>query len=216
MSEKRPGTSYSAAVFLHGVGATAASFEGVARALAPALPGAVLLTPDGFHPFDQMGQAGPGGGPGRQWFSVRGVTEANRPARVRQAGEQVGKWIDHELETRKLAPERLAIVGFSQGAIVAAWLAVHRKPSPLAVVMFSGRVADDAVPVARSTSASVLIAHGAEDPIMPVSLVEPGARALQAWGAHVTTRIYPGLGHQVDARELEDARAFLATRGDKG
>jgi phospholipase/carboxylesterase len=161
------------------------------------------VTPDGFHPFDQ-------GGRGRQWFSVRGVTEVNRPARVRAAGAEVSLWIDHELATRGLRPDRLVIVGFSQGAIVAAWLAVHRKPSPVAVVMFSGRVAEDARPVAHTTSTSVFIAHGTDDPIMPVSQVEPGASTLRAWGAHVTSRVYPGLAHQIDARELADARAFLA------
>jgi phospholipase/carboxylesterase len=175
----------------------------VARALASSLPNAQVVTPDGFHPFDQ-------GGTGRQWFSVRGVTEANRPARVRAAGAEVAHFIDHELDTRGLPRERLVVVGFSQGAIVAAWLALHRKPSPVAVVMLSGRVAEDALPVAHATSTAVFIGHGTEDPIMPVAQVEAGARTLRAWGAHVTSHVYPGLAHQVDARELADARAFLA------
>jgi phospholipase/carboxylesterase len=167
------------------------------------------VTPDGFHPFDQ-------GGAGRQWFSVRGITEGNRPARVRAAGGEVAHWIDHELDTRGLARDRLVVVGFSQGAIVAAWLALHRKPSPLAVVMLSGRVVEEAPPVAHATSTSVFMGHGTEDPVMPVSLVEPGARTLRAWGAHVTSHVYPGLAHQVDARELADARAFLAKVLGKG
>jgi predicted esterase len=33
---------------------------------------------------------------------------------------------------------------------------------------------------------------------------------LHAWGARVTTHIYPGLGHQVDARELRDMKEFLS------
>ena len=43
--------------------------------------------PDGFHPWD-------GGGGGRQWFSLAGVTEANRPARVEVAAEELSRWLD--------------------------------------------------------------------------------------------------------------------------
>jgi len=191
-------------LFLHGVGADAASFQGLAQALAPGLPQAQLLVPDGFQPFD-------GGGAGRQWFSLRGVTDANRPARVRAAAEEVSRYADAELARRGLAGDRLVVVGFSQGAIVAAWLALHRRPAPAAVVLLSGRVAEEAAPVAGAVATPVLVAHGAQDPVMPVALAEASARTLTAWGARVTTRLYPGLGHEVSAQELRDVQAFLAT-----
>jgi phospholipase/carboxylesterase len=189
-------------LFLHGVGADAASFQSLAQALAPALPQAEFLVPDGFQPFD-------GGGDGRQWFSLRGVSDANRPGRVRAAAVEVSRYADAELSRRGLTGDRLVVVGFSQGAMVAAWLALHRRPQPAAVVLLSGRVADDIAPVAGAVSTPILMAHGAQDPMIPASVVEPGARALGAWGAHVTTRIYPGLGHEVGAEELRDVQAFL-------
>ena len=190
-------------ILLHGLGADAADFRPLARALAPGLPQAELLVPDGFHPFD-------GGGPGRQWFSVRGVTEANRLARVKEAVAEVSRYADAELGKRGLAADRLVLVGFSQGAIVAASLALHRRPAPAALVLLSGRVADDATPVAGTLSLPVLVAHGTADPVMPVALVEPGVRTLTAWGAQVTTRLYPGLGHEVSPEELRDVQAFLS------
>jgi phospholipase/carboxylesterase len=190
-------------VFLHGVGADAASFTSVARAIVAGLPGVELVVPNGFHAFD-------GGGAGRQWFSIRGVTEQNRPARVRAAGEEVSSWVDAELAHRAWPRERVGFVGFSQGAIVAAWLAVHRRPSPAAVVVMSGRFADDAPQKAGAVSTPVFLAHGARDGVVPASFVGPSALALEAWGARVSTRVYPELGHEVDARELQDVRAFLA------
>jgi phospholipase/carboxylesterase len=189
-------------VLLHGVGADAASFEGVARALSASLPQAELLVPDGLDAFD-------GGGSGRQWFSVRGVTAANRPARVREASARVSTWIDAELARRGLPADRLVVGGFSQGAIVAAWLGVHREPRPAALLMLSGRVADDEKPVVGS-GPRVFIGHGDVDTVMPVEEAASAARTLDAWGARVTTRIYPGLGHQVDARELHDLGEFLS------
>jgi phospholipase/carboxylesterase len=194
-------------VLLHGVGADAASFQDVARALSASLPHAEFLVPDGLDAFD-------GGGTGRQWFSVRGVTPENRPARVREGSARVSKWIDAELARRGLPADRLVVGGFSQGAIVAAWLGVHREPRPAAVLMLSGRVADDEKPVVGS-GPRVFMGHGDRDPVMPVEEVASGASALDAWGAHVTTRIYPGLGHQIDARELRDLREFLSALDDR-
>jgi phospholipase/carboxylesterase len=194
----------SLVVLLHGVGADADSFHDVARALAPSFPASDFVTPDGFEPFDSPGAMG-----GRQWFSLDGVTEENRGARVRASGASVSSWIDRQLDERKLAHDRLVVIGFSQGAMVAGWLAVHRRPTPAAVVMFSGRVADDAAPVAGSVETPVLIAHGTADPRIPVTAVDPGAKALEAWGARVTKKIYPGLGHTIDGAELRDATAFL-------
>lgn len=189
-------------VLLHGVGSSAEDLMPLARALAPAVPDAAVLVPEGFHAFE-------GGGAGRQWFSVRGVTEQNRPARVRQAGEEVSRWIDEALAQRGVPPERLVLVGFSQGAILSHWLALHRKPSPLAVVALSGRLAEEAPPRAGMTEAQVLLVHGAQDAVIPVSLVDEATRGLEARGARVRVRVLPTLGHAVDGEVLREAQGFL-------
>jgi phospholipase/carboxylesterase len=196
------GAPTSLVVLLHGFGADAAGFHDIAKALAPSFPHAEFLTPDGFEPSEL-------GGSGRQWFGIAGVTDANRLARVQAAGIAVSRWIDAQLDARHLPHDRVAILGFSQGAILGAWLAVHRAPQPSAVVMFSGRVAAGETPVANTVSTRVLIAHGEDDARIPIAELAPGAAALTAWGAHVTVHRYPGLGHSIDARELRDAREFL-------
>jgi phospholipase/carboxylesterase len=197
----REGPPSHLVVLLHGVGADADSFQDIGVVLGADLPHADFLVPDGFHPWD-------GGGRGRQWFSLAGVTDESRAARVRDAGLEVSRWIDGELANRNLGGDRLAVVGFSQGAMVAAWLAVHRTPRPAAVVMLSGLVAESEAPVGSGPT-PVLMAHGDRDARIPVSSVEPGARSLEAWGARVTKRIYPGLGHQVGGAELRDVAVFL-------
>jgi len=191
-------------VFLHGVGSNADGFHAIAKELAPSLPHAELVIVDGFHPFDQ-------GPSGRQWFSIRGINDANRAERVRGAGEEVSSWIDAELDRRKLGHDRLVLVGFSQGAIVSSWLSVHRTPRPRAVLMFSGLVgiASDEAPVA-GVPVPVFMAHGDRDPVISVSVVDPGVRTLEAWGAQVTKHVYANLDHRIDGRELTDAKAFLA------
>lgn len=191
-------------VLLHGVGADAASFQSMGRALAPALPRAEMLVPDGFHPFD-------GGSRGRQWFSLRGVDQASRAMRVRDAGAEVSRWIDRELDDRHLGRDKLVVVGFSQGAMMAAWLGTHRTPRPAAVVVLSGLVAEDQSPVGTGAAVPVFIGHGDRDARIEVSTVEASASSLEAWGARVTKHIYPGMAHEIDEREIADVKDFLST-----
>ena len=174
------------------------------RALAPSFPSADFLTPEGFQPSEL-------GGGGRQWYGLSGLDEAQRPAQVREAASAVSAWIDRQLDARGLARGRLVVIGFSQGAGLAAWMAVHRAPQPAAVMMFSGRVTEPVLPAPMPSPVStpVFIAHGADDPRIPVGMVEPGAATLEGFGARVTKQIYPGLGHAIDGRELRDATAFL-------
>jgi phospholipase/carboxylesterase len=201
--EPASGRADYAVVMHHGVGADASSFLSVARALAPSVPQAAFLVPDGFSPFD-------GGGSGRQWFSVRDVTEANRPARVKKAANEISAWLDAALAARGLGPDRVVLVGFSQGAILASYLAVHRSPRPLAVVSLSGRFADDAAPSAPSgESVPVLLVHGARDPVMPVALAHEAEQALSLRGARVTVRIQPTLGHGVNDAAIAEVSTFL-------
>ncbi|NOK19300.1 phospholipase [Corallococcus carmarthensis] len=190
-------------VLLHGVGASADSFLPIARALAPAVPDAEFAVLEGLHPFDGATQ-------GRQWFSLQGITEQNRPARVRQAGTEVSAWLDGALAQRGLGPERVVLLGFSQGAILAQWLALHRQPSPLAVVSLSGRLAEDAPAVPGSTSVPVLLVHGTRDPVIASRFSEEAAKELEARGAHVRLKLFPALAHGVDAAVLEEVQHFLA------
>lgn len=190
-------------VVLHGVGADGRAVAPLASAIAAAVPHADVLAPDGFHAFD----GAPGAG--RQWFSVRGITDALRPARLRAAAAELDAWLDRELARRGLAGDRLALAGFSQGGIATTYLAIHRAPRPACGVVIAGRTGDDA-PIARGPAVPILIAHGDRDAMMTPAIVEASARELEARGAVVTRTTYPNVGHQLDPRQIAEAAAFVA------
>lgn len=176
-------------VFLHGVGGSGAGMQPLAEALG--LTEAHL--PDGPEPFDM--------GPGRQWFSVRGVTEANRPARIAEALPGVRRMIEGLGDPRKTW-----LVGFSQGSIMALHLAAERLPVA-GVVAIAGRLAG---PVAARTDwPPIWLLHGDQDGVMPL----PVAQATEGWlrdaGAAPALTVFPGLGHSVDARVLQRLREVL-------
>jgi phospholipase/carboxylesterase len=181
-------------LLFHGVGSTAEDLSALGHALAPHRPGAWVISVRSPDPSD-FGQ-------GWQWFSVQGVTEANRPERVALAMprflQRVAGWQSHT----GVPPEHTTLMGFSQGAIMAL------ESVPMAAERIAGRVVAIAGRFAqppRCVPAGVVVnlMHGEQDPVMPISLAEDAHRALQALGATATIDRFSGLGHGIDARVVE-------------
>lgn len=181
-------------IILHGVGSSGAAMRPLADALALPQP---AHTPDGLHPFDM--------GAGRQWFSVKGVTEANRPGRIAEAMPAFVDLIESLGD-----PRQSVLIGFSQGAIMALHAVAADLPAA-GVIALSGRLAGP-VP-ARRDWPPVTLLHGADDPVMPL----PVAHATEAWlqdaGAAPRLTVFDSLGHAIDARILEAVRDSLWQTG---
>jgi len=138
-------------VALHGVGSSA---RDMAAALSPLRAVADVVALDGGDPFD-------GGGSGRQWFSVHGVTEANRSRRVLDAVPPLLDRLDRLAAERGVAREDLVLLGFSQGAIMAlAMVAQGLHPGP--AIAIAGRLAAPVIP-AGGDPATVLLVHDSDD-----------------------------------------------------
>lgn len=195
---------FSLVVFLHGVGSRGADLEPLAHYLAPALPEAEFEAPDAPMPSDL-------GGPGRQWFSVSGVTEANRTERVVAARPAFDAVISDLLERHNLSdrPEQVAMVGFSQGTIMALDSIASGRWNFGAVVGFSGRLATQD-PLAPPAATRVLLLHGTGDPVLPAKESELAYKRLNAAGADVSLKLLPGLGHSISTEGLELAATHLS------
>jgi phospholipase/carboxylesterase len=187
-------------ILLHGVGSNGANMAVLGRALAHALPGFVFESPDAPH----------GSGPHREWFSVIGVTEANRAGRVVAARPGFDAVIAALIEQHGYsnALGRVALLGFSQGSIMALDALARGRWPVGAVVAFSGRLASPP-PLAPATGTPLLLIHGGADPVMPSSESVRAAEQLAALGVRTKVVIEPGLGHQVSPMGLAQAVAFL-------
>lgn len=190
-------------IILHGVGAHGSSLAWMADHLP--LPGTAFAAPDAPFAFDQAP-----GGPARQWFSVTGVTAANRPARVAAARAPFDAVLAGTIAAHGLTahPERVALVGFSQGAIMALdAVATGRWPLG-AVVAFSGRLAS-APPLAPAAT-PVLIAHGRQDTVIPATEAEAAHAALTAAGCTTQLLLEDRVGHAPGPEGMARARDWLA------
>lgn len=198
--EPREGAPRRLIVLLHGVGSCAADLAPIARFLAEAAPDARVLVPDGFQPFD-------GGGSGRQWFSVAGVTPANRAARVDAALPPLLDWIEARRQEAGVPPAAVALFGFSQGSIMG--LAAAARGAALgAVVAVAGRLVDPVVS-ASASSPRLLLLHGLADGVIPAAEGQEAAERLAAAGYDVTFRTEPGHGHGVSPDQARQAAAWL-------
>jgi phospholipase/carboxylesterase len=179
-------------IFLHGVGSTGSAMRPLAEALGLA---DTAQCPDGPQPFDM--------GPGRQWFSVKGISEENRPARIAAAMPGFRAVIEGVGD-----PQESVLVGFSQGAI----MALHALADGLAVkavFALSGRLAGP-VP-ARTDWPPITLLHGLADPVIPTRMAEATKTWLRKAGAAPDLRLFDGLAHGVDDRVLLVLGDRLAT-----
>lgn len=200
---RAPATKPTALVIvLHGVGSSGIGMTPLVDALANALPGAAIVAPDGFEPFDLSPN-------GRQWFSVKGVTSSNRRQRVEQCMPRMGRLIG-ELQSRfDVSSQAVALVGFSQGAIMGLYLAATSGEIGVVAALAGRLVAPVSPSLARRPA--LFISHGTEDHVIPIQEGRDAAAALVEAQFPVELQVIQGHGHAIHSTQLEGVAEFLAT-----
>ena len=157
----------SAVIFLHGYGADGNDLIGLAPFFATALPGAVFHSPHAPEPCEIAPF-------GRQWFSL-GDYDPKQSAtfqlllpHIRAAAYLFDDYIDGVMAHYGLTADRVALVGFSQGTMMALHVALRRKTPLAAVVGFSGALIGSEVLAQEITARPpVKLIHGEEDEVVP-------------------------------------------------
>ncbi|HEY3247795.1 MAG TPA: alpha/beta fold hydrolase [bacterium] len=193
-------------LLLHGVG----SHEGDLMGLAPYVDGR----------FFAVSARGPlTVGPGAYaWFHV--AFEAGSPVIVPEEAEEsrhaLIRFIDEVITRYDLDPERVYLMGFSQGAIMGLSLALTVPDRLAGVVAMSGRILPQILPQAvspeRMKGLPIFVVHGEFDPLLPVD--EYGRRTrdiLARLPVALTYREY-AMAHQVSDESLRDVVRWLAER----
>lgn len=196
------GPARSLVVLLHGWGADGDDLIGLADEWAPRLPHSRFVAPNAPEVCDDNPF-------GRQWFSFRDCDPAALAAGAARARVVIDAFLDAELARLGLGGERLALAGFSQGAMMALHVGLRRPCA--AVVSYSGALIDGASLAAEGrASPPVLLVHGDADPVVPPAELDRAAAALTALGVPVRRHLARGLGHGIDAQGLSLGAAVLA------
>jgi phospholipase/carboxylesterase len=198
------GAPRSIVVLLHGYGSNGADLIGLVPYWRAALPDTLFLAPD-------APQACPGAPGGRQWWPLASLSPAALADGVRLAAPSLNAYIDAQLAGHGLTDDRLALVGFSQGTMMALHVG-PRRPRPIAgIIGYSGMIADpEALAEELITQPPILLVHGDADEVLPVAAFHRAKLQLEALGFAVAAKVSAGLGHSVDAMGLELGASFLA------
>jgi len=204
LGPKAGGAPDSLVVLVHGYGANGEDLIGLAPYFQRVLPHAAFVAPD-------APESVPGVPFGRQWFAITRLDPHLLAAGADSAAPVLDAFLDAELERQGVAPSRLALVGFSQGTMMALHVGLRRAVPPVAILGFSGAlVASERLPGEIRVRPPVLLIHGDSDPMVPVVAMHAAEAGLAAAGVPVASHVAPGLGHGIDPEGLQRGMAFLA------
>jgi len=209
--EPRTGAARRLVVFLHGYGADGNDLIELGRVWQPFLSDAAFVSPHAPEPC--------AGAPmGRQWFALTFRDPEERWKGVNAAAPILNRFLDAELGRRSLPASALALVGFSQGTMMALHVGLRRAPAPAAIVGYSGLfvlpngAGPEAVVADVVARPPVLLIHGDRDELIPVQALFQATQALAALEVPTEWHISPGIGHGIDQEGLRHGVEFLARR----
>jgi phospholipase/carboxylesterase len=198
-------------VFLHGYGADGNDLIEIGRAWQNLLPDAAFVSP---HAPERCAQAPVG----RQWFGLTFRDPQERWTGVNRAHPGLDRFLDAELARHQLDDRALALVGFSQGTMMALHAGLRRPSPPAAIVGYSGMLV---LPSGRAAEAMqseirarppILLVHGDADDLIPFEALFHGAEGLAALGIPVEWHLSYGVGHGIDPEGLRHGGEFLRQR----
>lgn len=191
-------------LLLHGFGSSGTDMIALAPAWQEALPQTLFLAP---HAPQRCGMMGAG----YQWWGLSGFAPSVLAAGAASAAPAIDAFIDRKLTQYGLTEADLALVGFSQGTMMALQIGLRRPRAVAAVAGYSGMLAGSAGLEHDSfPKPPVLLIHGTADPVVPVAALHMSESQLKHLGVNVTTHLSYGVAHNVDPLGLRLGRDFVA------
>lgn len=189
-------------LLLHGYGSSGSDLISLAPHWRHSLPDALFLSPNAPQRC--------GAGAGYQWWPLASFSYAALAHGTKTAAPAIDAFIDRKLGQYGLTESDLALVGFSQGTMMALHVGLRRVKPVAGIIGYSGMLTDNPeLAHASMAKPPVLLVHGSADPVVPVAALHAAKRDLEHLGIEVTTHVSQGLGHSVDPDGLRIGRDFL-------
>jgi phospholipase/carboxylesterase len=197
LSGKKP---ESIVVLFHGYGDIGENFLFLGALLGQFLPDTLFVAPDGPIACKNIPS-------GKQWLRTQKNNQTQLLKEIKTLTSSLNRYLDDLLKVYNLPPEKMAFLGFSQGARVALHVGLRRPLCP-GIVAMSGSYLDEPSAVNLSHP-PILITHGVEDQKAPVALAQESHTRLEALKMPVTLILLPGVAHDIDPQGLTLAGEFL-------
>jgi phospholipase/carboxylesterase len=154
------------------------------------------------------------------WFDVRFLSDGFQidASQLSASRDRLIEFIVAAVAAYDADPERVYLLGFSQGAIVSLAAALSTPAAVAGVTALSGRIPPEVVPwiapAANLVGLPVLVVHGTRDSVIPIGYARNAHEILARLPVAVTYREYE-VGHEVSAGALQETLAWLTARLDE-
>lgn len=197
-------------VWLHGLGADANDF-------APIVPMLNLSRATRFvFPNAPMRPVTINGGMEmRAWYDIDLSNPLVGSDDIRESSQALAALVERE-QSRGMKPNQIVVAGFSQGGVIASHFGLRSNDALAGILALSTYVHDVENLTSEISFASIdvpiFMAHGLQDPVLPIARAVGAREALLELGYKVEWHEY-AMGHEVNVAEIADISAWLNTLG---
>lgn len=195
-------------ILLHGYGANGENLLTISNELKSELPDAHYIAPNGVEPWE-------GGFPDSyQWFSLSNGFERraleDMADNIKNANNILTHFIDAQLARFNLTDEKLIIIGFSQGAMIAKYQGFTRPRKPAGVIAFSGRlILPETLGEKTLSKPKICLIHGEDDSVVSFDNFLETKKTLESEEISHESHGIPGLDHSIDINGIRIAQNFI-------
>jgi phospholipase/carboxylesterase len=154
------------------------------------------------------------------WFELTFTPQGPsiNPAQAEASRKKLIDFIDEVVKTYGANPKQVYLMGFSQGGIMSASVALTQPNLVAGVVLMSGRVLPEIQPSMAAAEQlqglPFLVVHGTTDTVLPISHGRASRQLLSSLPVDLTYKEYP-MGHEVSTQSLADVSHWLSEQLDK-
>ena len=195
-------------IFLHGYGANGDDLIDIGQHWGSLLPDTEFVSPHAPFPC-------PGAPMGREWFALSNLNNQELWQGVNAAAPFLNAFIDAEIQRTGLTESEIALVGFSQGTMMALHTGLRRSSALAAIIGFSGRLclpAEGGKELLKEELRSkppVFLAHGDSDMIVPFISMQLAKEILESLDIRCQSYVEQNMGHGISMEALQEAGKFL-------
>jgi phospholipase/carboxylesterase len=160
-------------------------------------------------------------GPGSYaWFEVDFTPQGSviNPEQAEASRKTLITFLQEAIVAYNANPKQVYLMGFSQGAIMSASVALTRPELVAGAVLMSGRILPEIRPMIASSEElsglPFLVVHGTADIVLPIANGRASRELLSSLPVYLTYHEYP-MGHEVNQESLSDVTIWLTEQLDK-
>lgn len=192
-------------IILHGLGDNADGIMGLGEAFKTSMPNTLFLAPNAPFPCPHV----PGG---YQWFGSEDWTPSVILAGVKKAAPILKEYINDVIKRTGLTADKIALCGFSQGTMMALYIAPRSDEQLAGILGYSGAlIGANELEAEKKCAPQTMLIHGTADNIVPFSSMAHAHSNLESCAIPVSSTPCHGLMHGIDEKGLGEGINFLRT-----